>query len=461
MSQFDAEGGSYTINNISDLDKERLFRAALNEEFDVNTLLSYYRDRINEFDNHREEWLEKYNKVRTPQDEAHRQAWELQKRKDESIELKQTLEEEKLRLYNERQEIIDIIKENDQLKLKEIQDRKKISELSMLGDPIEQEIVFYKDVKPETINKYMKNDLSIRTNQINYENMLKKTEGKDMAQKIAMTQKTGRGVIKTIYLPNDQLNSTAMENEELRIRLEENRIDCLNQVEQFRAEFNQKEGELQRVYEENQAKIKDYLQKNEKLEEDNINLVKDYFDLILQSNHAERKLNEENELLRLKNAAFANKYRIEQQRARQENMTTTKTINKKSEEYSNRYRQEIRQKDEDLALLKDQYAQIQQIYLQKMKDLEQSLTKLAKKHSTLENRRLLENEGFRTDVKKMRLQVNEYRKLIEKKELDIMNGNEPEGDEEARFAAKEELNLIKKQLNEVEVRLDKARRIKG
>lgn len=331
----------------------------------------------------------------------------------------------------------------------------------MLGDPIEQEIVFYKDVKPETINKYMKNDLSIRTNQTNYENMLKKTEGKDMAQKIAITQKTGRGVIKTIYLPNDQLNSTAMENEDLRIRLEENRIDCLNQVEQFRAEFNEKEGELQRIYEENQAKIKDYLQKNEKLEEDNINLVKDYFDLILQSNHAERKLNEENELLRLKNAAFANKYRIEQQRARQETMTTTKTINKKSEEYSNRYRQEIRQKDEDLNLLKDQYAQIQQIYLQKMKDLEQSLTKLAKKHSTLENRRLLENEGFRTDVKKMRVQVNEYRKLIEKKELDIMNGNEPEGDEEARFAAKEELNLIKKQLNEVEVRLDKARRIKG
>jgi len=81
MSQYDAEGGSLTINTISDLDKERLFRAALNEETDVNTLLSYYRDRINEFDRHREEWLEKFNKVRTPQDEAHRQTWELQKKK--------------------------------------------------------------------------------------------------------------------------------------------------------------------------------------------------------------------------------------------------------------------------------------------------------------------------------------------------------------------------------------------
>jgi len=154
MSQLDSEAGSFTINTISDLDKERLFKAALNEESDVNTLMSYYRDRINEFDRRREEWLEKFNKVRTPQDEAHRQAWELQKRKDESIELKQTLEEEKLKLYNERQDIIDIIKENDQLKLKELQDRKKISELSMLGDPIEQEIVFYKDVKPGNLSQF-------------------------------------------------------------------------------------------------------------------------------------------------------------------------------------------------------------------------------------------------------------------------------------------------------------------
>jgi len=187
MSMTDSERGSFTIEKISDLDKERLFRVALNEENEVNSLLAYYRDRINEFDRHREEWLEKYNKVRTPQDEAHKQAWELQKRKDEIAELKAILDEEKLKLYNERQEIIDIIKENDGLKVKEVEDRKKINELGLLGDQVEQEIVFYKDVKPgrkftmllsltfkETINRYMKNDLSIRTNNANYEAMLKK-----------------------------------------------------------------------------------------------------------------------------------------------------------------------------------------------------------------------------------------------------------------------------------------------
>ena len=121
---------------------------ALNEENDINTLMSHYRDRVNKFDNEREEWLDKYNKVRTTQDEAHRQEWELQKRKDEIFELQRNLEEGKLRLFNERQEIISLIKENDRLKLKELEDRRKISELGALGEPVEQEIVFYKDVKP-------------------------------------------------------------------------------------------------------------------------------------------------------------------------------------------------------------------------------------------------------------------------------------------------------------------------
>jgi hypothetical protein len=32
---------------------------AINDEDELNSLLTYYRDRINEFDNERTEWLEK------------------------------------------------------------------------------------------------------------------------------------------------------------------------------------------------------------------------------------------------------------------------------------------------------------------------------------------------------------------------------------------------------------------
>ena len=187
MTSYHQEEDSFTIGGINELEKQRFFRLALNEENEVNTLLSYYRNRIGRFDSEREDWLDKYNKLRTTQDEAHRQEWELQKRVQEVAELRRTLEEEKLRLYDERQGIIDLIKENDQLKIKELEDRKKISELTALGGSVDQEIVFYKDVKPgkleyltliyhveETITRYGKTDLSLKSNLENYENTLKK-----------------------------------------------------------------------------------------------------------------------------------------------------------------------------------------------------------------------------------------------------------------------------------------------
>ena len=185
----------------------------------------------------------------------------------------------------------------------------------------------------------------------------------------------------------------------------------------------------------------------------------DYFELILQSNELEKKINEENELLRLKNAAIANKLRIQMKKAKLESQASTKLVDKKTEEYSNKYRQEIKQKDTDLTLIKvifsllnssitifkEQYAQLQNIYIQKMKELEQHLTKLASKHSALEKRRLLENEGFKTDVKKMRSQVLAYRKYIERLDLakqETEDTQEDERLEEAKLAAREEITQL-------------------
>lgn len=66
----------------------------------------------------------------------------------------------------------------------------------------------------------------------------------------------------------------------------------------------------------------------------------------------ERKINEENELLRLKNAALANKLRIQTKKAMTDSKSATQMVDRKSEELSSKYRQEIRQKEEDLTLIK-------------------------------------------------------------------------------------------------------------
>ncbi len=41
-----------------------MFKMACNDEDELNSLLTYYRDRINDFDKERTEWLEKLEDVR-------------------------------------------------------------------------------------------------------------------------------------------------------------------------------------------------------------------------------------------------------------------------------------------------------------------------------------------------------------------------------------------------------------
>ncbi len=147
-ASFSHQQNPLTIDKVEDIDRERLFNLALNEESEVNTLMTHYRDRMNGFDREREEWLHKLETVRISMDQIHKSHWELQKRKEEIAELQRSLSEAKLHLYDERQQMLRLVKENDQLRLKEIEDKKKIEELVAINEPLEQEVVLYKDLKP-------------------------------------------------------------------------------------------------------------------------------------------------------------------------------------------------------------------------------------------------------------------------------------------------------------------------
>lgn len=72
----------------------------------------------------------------------------------------------------------------------------------------------------------------------------------------------------------------------------------------------------------------------------------------IKSEDNERKLNEENELLRLRNAALANKLLIQSKNLEVETKISKELVEKKSEEYTNKFRNQIRQKDESLQLIK-------------------------------------------------------------------------------------------------------------
>jgi len=68
------------------------------------------------------------------------------------------LSDSHLALYEEREQILKLAKANDKLMQEKSNDSRKISELTNIVEPIEQEVTFFKDCRPETLQKFPKVD---------------------------------------------------------------------------------------------------------------------------------------------------------------------------------------------------------------------------------------------------------------------------------------------------------------
>jgi len=265
-------------------------------------------------------------------------------------------------------------------------------------------------------------------------------------------------------LPNEQLNSVAIESENLKRQLEQERAVNAEHVNALKEELRMREEEMMLRYQTDQNTIRELIEKNQKLEKINVETSKDYFALRLKMNDTEKRLHEENELLRLKNAALGNKLKILTKKSDTETKVTKDLAEKKAEEYTNKYRTQIKQKEENLFIIKDQYAQVQQIYINRVKDLEDNLSRLTEKYTTLEKRRLLDLEGFKADIRNLVKKVKNVeqgkgaprsRTALEKEEEDE---DDEELTEDAESIASEELDIIKKQLAGLERKLDRSKK---
>lgn len=128
-----------------------LLPLALNDQSDLNTLLAYYRSRIESFEEERREWLQKMEEIREKQALRHKIEWELKKRREEISELQRTLSEAKIIIFDERQKSLKLTRENDLMRLKEVEDRRKIGELLAMTDSVEEEVTLFKDLRPGKI----------------------------------------------------------------------------------------------------------------------------------------------------------------------------------------------------------------------------------------------------------------------------------------------------------------------
>lgn len=101
-----------------------------------------------------------------------------------------------------------------------------------------------------------------------------------------------------------------------------------------------------------QTIIKNLEEKLHKKENHLVDITKEYFAYRLKSNEIEKKLHEENEILRLRNAALANRLLIFTKQNEIDNKVSKELAEKKTEEYTTKFRNQIRYKEENIQLIK-------------------------------------------------------------------------------------------------------------
>ena len=106
---------------------------------------------------------------------------------------------------------------------------------------------------------------------------------------------------------------------------------------------------------------------------------------------------------------------------------------KSAQEYQEKFREQSKMQKENIAIIKDQYNKVQEIYKRKMGDMQDRLSKETKKMETAERRRKLELEGYAADLANMKKKILFYqtyimklKKLVDDDQADMINISDEE-----------------------------------
>lgn len=143
------------VDEVKDLQelgvKENFFKNALNEEVQVDSLLAYNRDRVANFERERFDWLNRYEMIKPKPQDEHRTEWETRQTRENLALLQKDLSDNRMRLFEERQVILKLQNENNQLKKKHGLDQEVMNTLVNYCNPIEQTVIYSKGKKPSRL----------------------------------------------------------------------------------------------------------------------------------------------------------------------------------------------------------------------------------------------------------------------------------------------------------------------
>ncbi|XP_055011451.1 coiled-coil domain-containing protein 77 isoform X2 [Boleophthalmus pectinirostris] len=415
-------------------------------------LLEFYRQKIAQFDSEHEELLQMLEKYKSIADDQHKLQWEVRQREGEISELQNALSDMQVYLFQEREQSLRLYAENDRLKIRELEDRKKIHHLLALVGPDAGEITYFHREPPHKVA------ITQKIPESNFEENLSLRPQKfrpAVSKKESRKTKSANGVKhETLEQYKNDNETLLLQVEALQAQMEEQTRLSKEQVETLLEDRRIKSDEAQAQMQRDQERIAALTEKLQQTQNLLHHSTRDFLQLKFDTRALEKSwMVEKDKLLReldschnrlRKTGPSGHSAAPELSRAWQP--TSSSTLHTHRPQYvpqqipQQAHKEEVKALQEDLkqahrlaemfreqcVSLETELAQIREegdvgreIFKERSDKMAKRLQLMTQRYEALEKRRAMEVEGFKTDLKHLRQKLKDVEKQLLKVTLNV------------------------------------------
>ncbi|KAM6090080.1 coiled-coil domain-containing protein 77 isoform 3-T4 [Theristicus caerulescens] len=394
-------------------------------------LLEYYRKKIADFDEEHEDLVKRLERYKETYDEQHKLQWEVRQREEEIAELQKALSDMQIYLFQEREHVLRLYSENDRLKIRELEDRKKIQHLLALVGTDTGEVTYFHKEPPHKVTVLQR---PAKSRESHEQNDTSKTGTKRSTSKPAAK---GEKPESPERYQRDNL-TLLLQVEALQAQIEEQTRLSKEQVEALLEDRRIHMEEAQVQHQRDQDKIKTITDKLHKTQNLLYESTRDFLQLKFDARANEKAwMAEKDSLLRKLDKELGQL--ISREPGREKQRDTKKMLRAgdgawklhsreikslqeqlmQEQHLSNMYREQCVTLEGELARIREEGDAGRELFKERSEKMGKRLKLMTQRYEALEKRRNMEVEGFKNDIKQLRQELNNVEKQLFKVTLNI------------------------------------------
>ncbi|XP_020032276.2 coiled-coil domain-containing protein 77 isoform X2 [Castor canadensis] len=382
-------------------------------------LLEYYQKKMTECEADNEDLLKKLKLYKEACEEQHKLEWDLQQREEEIAELQKALSDMQVCLFQEREHVLRLYSENDRLRIRELEDKKKIQNLLALVGTDTGEVTYFCKEPPHKVSILQKTVQAVDTHE-HKEPSDSKAEPKVSKKRSTLKEKEDNSEhyqrdIQILILQVEALQAQLGEQ----TRLSREQVEGLMEDRRIRIE------EIQIQQERNQNKVKELTKSLHHTQELLYESTKEFLQLRFENQNKEKAwmLEKDHLLAKIKQDRVQYKKKAEKigkivpvfhesHCAQNEYVKSLKDKLVQEKKLSNMYQEQCISLEEELAQIREEEKVRREIFKDRSSKMGTRLQIMTKRYEALERRRSLEVEGFKTDIKVLQQKLKDVEQML-------------------------------------------------